>query len=138
MNDARTAARIAAVQSLYEEEVNARPEGAQKSYDERAKELAEMNEFHRINKKLFTSIFLKAMEEVANIDELIKANLSEKWSFDRIGGVMRGILRAAIAEYKIGDVKKGLIISEYVGIAEGFYDEKEVKFVNAILDKVLN
>lgn len=133
--DARTSARIAAVQALYEQEINLK---SAYNHDERAKELASLNEFQRINKKLFSAIFLKASEEISSIDELIKANLSEKWSFERIGGVMRGILRAAIAESRIGDAKKNLVIAEYVSITDSFYDEKEVKFVNAILDRILN
>ena len=135
--DARTSARLAAIQALFEQEVNSHPMQHDELLDKRAKELAAANEFKRINKKLFSAIFLKASEEISSIDELIKNNLSANWDFSRIGGVMRGILRAAVAESMLGEAKKGVVISEYVAIAEGFYEEKEVKFVNAILDKML-
>ncbi len=135
--DARTSARVAAIQALYEQEVNSHPSKHNEFLDEKAKELAQANEVKRINKKMFSAIFIKASEEITSIDELIKNNLSANWDFSRIGGVMRGILRAAIAENMLGESKKGIILSEYVSIAEGFYEEKEVKFVNAILDKVL-
>ena len=133
--DARTSARVAAIQALYEQEVNSSP--LEHKLDEKAKELASANEFTRINKKIFSAIILKATEEISSIDAKIKENLAANWDFSRIGGVMRGILRAAVAESMLGDAKKGMIISEYVAIAEGFYEEKEVKFVNAILDKIL-
>jgi N utilization substance protein B len=131
--DARTAARIATVQALYEQEVNFKPVA---NHDVKAKELAKANEFSRINKKMFSAIFGKACEEVANIDETIKQHLTEEWSFERIGGVMRCILRAALAENMLGEANKKVIIAEYVAIADSFYDQKEVKFVNAILDKM--
>ena len=135
--DPRTSARIAVIQALFEQEVNSRPMKEGVALDGKAKELASANEFKRINKKLFSAIFLKASEEIALIDEQIKGNLAENWSFERIGGVMRGILRAALAENMLGDIKKNVLISEYVTIADSFYDEKEVKFVNAILDKLI-
>jgi len=131
--DARTAARIAVVQALYEQEVNA----CKFDHDEKAHELAKANEFKRINKKLFSVIFTKAAEDIANIDEKIKQNLSETWSFERIGGVLRGILRAAIAEGEMPEAKHKLIISEYVSIAGMFFDDKETGFVNGILGKIL-
>jgi N utilization substance protein B len=51
--------------------------------------------------------------------------------------VLRAILRAAIGENMSSDTPKSVLIAEYVGITSGFYDEKEIRFVNAILDKVL-
>lgn len=135
--DARTAARIAAVQALYEQEVNSRPINDNIDHDKKAHELAKANEFARINKKLFGSIFGKAAEDIVNIDEQIKQNLSEEWSFERIGGVLRGILRAALAESKLADAKTNLIISEYTNIAAMFFDDKETGFVNAILHRML-
>lgn len=131
--DARTAARIAVVQALYEQEINIR----HVDHDKKAHELAKANEFKRINKKLFGEVLTKATEDIANIDERIKQNLSEEWSFERIGGVLRSILRAALAENELPEAKPKLIISEYVNIAGMFFDDKETGFVNGILAKML-
>lgn len=132
--DARSLARLAAVQALYEAESNGSFEVGDVS--EKAKQIALFNNFNRINKKIFEQILTAVSRETSTIDDKIKANLAADWSFERIGGVLRAILRAAIAEGLSG-TPKSVLISEYVAITSGFYDDKEVKFVNAILDKVL-
>ena len=135
--DARSLARLAAVQALYEAEAKG---GMQTVTDlsAKAKEMALFNNFNRINKKIFEAIITNVSRETNSIDEKIRANLATDWSFERIGGVLRAILRAAIGE-NIGEAStpKSVLISEYVAITSGFYDDKEVKFVNAILDKIL-
>ena len=137
--DVRTLARLSAVQALYESEANGSLSDIKDyNFGARAKELALANNFNRINKKIFENIITSVSRELSTIDEKIKANLAADWSFERIGGVLRAILRAAIGEGLSGATPKSVLIAEYVAITSGFYDEKEVKFVNAILDKTLS
>lgn len=136
--DVRTLARLSAVQALYENEANGilnKTDG----YDfvDKARQMAMFNEFSRINKKIFEQILTIVSRETSAIDDKIKANLADDWSIERIGGVLRAILRAAIGEQMSSETPKSVLIAEYVGITAGFYDDKEVRFVNAILDKVL-
>ena len=137
--DARTLARLAAVQALYEREAN----GTLSNEDEqdlgaKAKQMALFNDLNRINKKIFEQIITTVSRETHNIDEKIKSNLAEGWSFERIGGVLRAVLRAASGEkLSAPETPNSVIISEFTGITAGFYDEKEVKFVQGILNKIL-
>lgn len=137
--DVRSLARLAAVQALYESESNGSLNDlANYDFNDKAKQFALVNNFNRINKKIFEQIITNVSRETNSIDEKIKANLAADWSFERIGGVFRAILRAAMGERLASpDTPKTVLISEYVAITSGFYDEKEVKFVNAILDKLL-
>lgn len=137
--DVRSLARLSAVQALYENESNGTLTNIENyDFNAKAKQIALFNNFNRINKKIFEQIVSTVSRETSIIDEKIKANLAADWSMERIGGVLRAILRAATAE-KIAnpETSKSILISEYVAITSGFYDEKEVKFVNAILDKLL-
>ena len=72
----------------------------------------------------------------AKIDELITANLTDDWRFERVPDVLKAILRAGLTELKHGEAAKGAVISEYVKIADAFVDADEVGFVNAMLEKV--
>jgi N utilization substance protein B len=71
------------------------------------------------------------------IDGVIVARLAEGWKLERLDRAMRAILRAGTYELLARpDVTVGTVIDEYLDVAHAFFDEKEVKFVNGLLDKV--
>lgn len=60
------------------------------------------------------------------------------WKMERINLIVIAILMLAITEYKfVGGVEKSIIINVAVKLAHKYADEKDYKFVNALLDKVL-
>jgi len=133
----RSAARLAAVQALYQiAEADASPEPV----------IAEFIAF-RIGKELegvtyppadeahFTSIVTGAAGRRAELDELIGGALASGWSLDRLGNLMHAILRAATFELLARpDVPVRVVINEYVELARDFFDDKDVAFVNGALD----
>jgi N utilization substance protein B len=127
--DQRTMARLAAVQAIYAQELN-----ADTASD--AKHLLDANHQKRMNKKMFEGILAAVGENAAEIDNLIAANLSAEWTMTRLDKILKAVLRAAIAEIKFAGTDKNLAISEYVLIADSFYEGDEPKFVNAVLDKI--
>lgn len=122
-------ARLAAVQAIYAKELNA-------DTPSDAKHLLDANHQKRMNKKMFETILANVAEHKVAIDELIAQNLSAEWTMERLDKILKATLRAAIAEIKFGDTDKNLVISEYVLIADSFYEGDEPKFVNAVLDKI--
>ena len=71
------------------------------------------------------------------IDGKITARLAEGWKLDRLDRSMRAILRSGTYELIARpDVTVGTVIDEYLDIAHAFFGEKDVKFVNGLLDKV--
>ena len=71
------------------------------------------------------------------IDGLISQRLAEGWSLERLDRPMRAILRAGAYELIArADVPKATIISEYVDVADAFYDKRETGFVNGLLDAI--
>ena len=135
----RSAARLAAVQALYQMEMEATP-------------LAQLlHEFHqhRIGKTIdgatladaevdfFDDIVTGANARREEIDGLISARLAEGWKLERLDRPMRAILRAGTYELIARkDVPVGTAISEYLDVAHAFYDKKEVAFVNGLLDQI--
>lgn len=72
-----------------------------------------------------------------DIDTTIKEYLTEEWSFDRIVSIVKAILRCALYELKYQPlIPHPVVINEYVEVTKMFTDEKDVKFINAILDKI--
>ena len=71
------------------------------------------------------------------IDDLLTARLAEGWTLARLDKTMLQILRAGTYELLArNDVPKAAAISEYVDVAKAFFDDREAKFVNGILDAV--
>ena len=90
-----------------------------------------------INKSFFLKIFNNFCEKKISIDELISKNLNGKWSLGRLPLVISAVLSVAVSEiilFPKTSIK--IIVSEYLEIAESFHNIDEIKFINAILDKI--
>jgi N utilization substance protein B len=62
---------------------------------------------------------------------------AEGWSLARLDRTMLQILRAGAWELLARpDVPVGTAISEYVDVAHAFFEPREAKFVNGVLDAV--
>lgn len=71
------------------------------------------------------------------IDEQINNSLGENHKFEQIPDVMLQILRFGTFELQfMKHTPFKVIISEYVDIANAFYEPSKVNFANAILDKI--
>ena len=143
MTKARSTARLAAVQALYQHEMEQTP-------------LARLlDEFHQhrlggeVDPEIADAVYAKA--EVAffddlvsgvlarrdEIDGLLAARLAAGWSLPRLDRTMLQILRAGAYELLArADVPTGAAIGEYLDVAHAFFDEREARFVNGVLDAV--
>ena len=135
----RSAARLAAVQALYQMEM----EGTAL-----APLLHEFHE-HRIGATIEDATYAEAeiafFDDVVSgvdarrdeIDQAITAKLAEGWSLERLDKPMKAILRVGAYELIARpDVPVASVISEYVDVADAFYDPREKGFVNGLLDAI--
>lgn len=135
----RSAARLAAVQALYQQEMEGTP---------LPKLLDEFHQ-HRLGKTIEDVTYADA--EVDFFDDLVRGvdarreeidaaiggKLASGWTIDRLDKPMRQILRAGTYELLARiDVPTGSVISEYVDVADAFYAKREKGFVNGLLDAV--
>lgn len=143
-SQARSAARLAAVQALYQMQM----EGTA---------LARLlNEFHqhRLGREVddedhegevFADAEIDFFDDIVSgvdarreeIDELLVGKLADGWTIARLDKTMLQILRAGAYELMArADVPTGTAINEYVDVAKAFFDDREAKFVNGILDAI--
>ena len=138
---ARAAARLAAVQALYQMEVTGSPMTEVRREFEEHRLGAEVEEpdgarYHDADLDFFRDILAGAVAEQARIDRLTDTALVERWPLGRIDSTLRALFRAAGAELlRREDIPPRVVIGEYVDVAKAFFSEgKEAKFVNAVLD----
>jgi transcription antitermination protein NusB len=137
--NARKAARLAAVQALYQMELTG---GDAESV---AEEFVEHRFRHDAGPTLaaepdvafFRAIVGGVPHSQVEIDRSITHCLSAEWRLNRIDSILRAILRAGTYEM-IGqrDVPARVVIDEYLDIAHAFFEGEEPAFVNAVLDRL--
>ena len=135
----RSAARLAAVQALYQQEMEGTPLSRllHEFHEHRLGATIEDARYHEAEQDFFDDIVTGADARRPEIDQLISDRLAEGWSLERLDRPMRAILRAGAYELIARpDVPVGSVISEYVDVAHAFYDKRESGFVNGLLDAI--
>lgn len=133
----RSAARLYAVQALFQMEVSGQTvERIVREFEtHRFGEVLDEGEMAEGDPKHFRAVVDAAVNWQAKIDQLTDRALVAKWPIDRIDPVLRALFRAAGGELVEMDTPPKVVINEYVDVAKAFFpDGKESKFVNAVLD----
>lgn len=132
--ETRHAARLAAVQALYQMEMSGSG----------AEEVAEEFIAHRFEEfdvqpdgDFFAAVVGGVPQHQVEIDRAIAGALSEKWKLERVDSILRAVLRCAVYEL-VGrrDIPAKVVIDEYVAVAGAFFGGDEPGFVNAALDTI--
>lgn len=142
----RSAARLAAVQALYQLDVNQTPITA-KTVELLVVEFVE----HRLggpvdeaenqtliagDPQLFADIVRGACHRRADVDAAVSAALDQRHALDRLEAPLRAILRAGAFELAFNvATPASILINDYVDVAHAFYAGREPGMVNAVLDK---
>jgi N utilization substance protein B len=135
----RSAARLAAVQALYQREMQRTPLPLllHEFHHHRLGATIEDDEYSDAEVDFFDDLVSGVDARCAEIDALIEGKLAKDWSLARLDKPMRQILRAGSYELLARiDVPTASVISEYVDVAKAFYDKRETSFVNGLLDAV--
>lgn len=136
---ARSAARLAAVQALYQMEMEGTPLTAllHEFHLHRLGATIEDVEYADAEVAFFDDIVKGVDARREEIDALITGKLAQGWSLGRLDKPMRQILRAGSYELMArADVPTATVINEYLDVAHAFYDKRETSFVNGLLDAV--
>ena len=135
--DQRSAARLAAVQALYQMEV------ADKGLNDIFAEFethwigreVEGAQYKPAELSLFRDILSGVLADQRAIDGALDDALAASWPLKRIEALMRAILRAGFYELKSKpDVPARVAIKEYVDVAAAFFAKEEAGMINAVLD----
>ena len=133
----RLAARLAAVQALYQQEMEGTPVAAllHEFHHHRLGATIDGVEYAEADVDFFDDLVKGVDARLAEIDALIAGLLADGWSMERLDKPMKAILRVGAYELIArADVPDVTIIIEYVKVARAFHDKREVGFINGLLD----
>jgi N utilization substance protein B len=138
-HQARSVARLAAVQALYQMEVSGVGSEAvvREFVDHRFDADMEGERLAPADEAYFSDIVRGVIGRQSDIDRAILKRLAEGWKLERIDATLRAILRAGAFEL-IGrpDAPTEVVINEYVEIAKSFFEGPEPGVANAVLDAI--
>ena len=138
-SQSRSAARLGAVQALYQQQMEgtALAKLLNEFHQHRLGQVVEDEEYADADVDFFDDLVAGVDARREEIDDLLTARLAEGWTLKRLDKTMLQILRAGTYELIArADIPNAASISEYVDVAKAFFDDREAKFVNGILDAV--
>ena len=135
----RSAARLAAVQALYQMDVTGKGVNeAQAEFEAHwiGREV-EGDQYKPAEVAFFRDVLNGVLADQGPLDRAIDKTLAEGWPLARIESVMRAVLRAGAYELKKRkDIPARVVITEYVDVAGAFFARDEAGVVNAVLDRL--
>jgi N utilization substance protein B len=135
----RGAARLAAVQALYQMDIAGA--GLNDIFAEFESHWlgneVEGDKYLPAEAAFFQDVVSGVVRDQAKIDPLIDDALSKGWPLKRIDAILRAVLRAGSYELEHRkDVPARVVVSEYVDVAHAFVEKDETGMVNAVLDQI--
>jgi N utilization substance protein B len=127
----RRAARLLAVQALYQMELNPTPLPLV---------IVEFRA-HRLDAGIDAAHFERLLRDADgrrdDIDRMLGAALAKGWTVERLEAVLRALMRAGAAELLCrADVPAKVVVAQFVDIARGFFTGREPAMVNGVLDRL--
>jgi N utilization substance protein B len=138
---ARSVARLAAVQALYQMEVSGVGaeavvrEFAEFRFDRDIE--GEQQQLAQADEAYFGEIVKGVVADQADIDRAIVKRLATGWRLERLDATVRAILRAGAYELmRKPETPTEVVIDQYLELAKSFFDATETGFINAALDGI--
>src|SRR3954462_8502040 len=135
----RGAARLAAVQALYQMDIAGA--GINDIFAEcespRLGREVEGDKYLPAESAFFRDVVSGVVRDQAKLDPLIDEALSKGWPLKRIDAILRAVLRAGSYELEHRkDVPARVVVSEYVDVAHAFVEGDEPGIITPVLDKI--
>ena len=136
----RSVARLAAIQALYQLELNPdlSADGVVREFLRvRLGREIDGEVYGEADETLFGDIVRGVTAERERLDQSLSAALTEEWPLGRLETLLRLILEAGAYELAYrADIPPRVTMSEYVAIADAFFGGREPGLANGVLDRL--
>jgi len=135
----RSVARLAAAQALYQIELGgAAPEDVLREFlEQRLGEEVEGVRLAPADRAMLADLVRGVAARRVELDDMLAAVLDPDWPVERLETLLHAMLRAGVFELaERRDIPARVVISEYLDLADAFFDGKEPAMVNGVLDRV--
>lgn len=135
----RGAARLAAVQALYQMDIAGA--GLNDIFAEFESHWlgseVEGETYLPAEAAFFRDVVSGVVRDQTRLDPLVDDALAKGWPLKRVDAIIRAVMRAGAYELQHRkDVPARVVVTEYVDVANAFVDREETGMVNAVLDQL--
>jgi len=137
-SQARSTARLAAVQALYQMELTGSSwsQVRREFEDHRLGMEVDGEVLAEADVKHFRKLLQGVVDNQPEIDKAVNDTLKEGWPLRRIDPILRALFRASGFELLKLDTPRKVVFNEYVEVAKAFFDGDEPKLTNAVLEAI--
>ena len=135
----RGAARLAAVQALYQMDIAGTPlnDIFAEFQSHWIGQEVEGSQYLPAEAAFFRGLVQGVLDDQRKLDPMIDKALLGGWPLKRVESLLRAVLRAGVYELSArSDVPARVVVSEYVDVAHAFVDRDETGMINAVLDQI--
>lgn len=135
---ARSAARLAVVQALYQMELSGIGLSDALSRFQKLGAIADDGvKLARADARHLESLLRGVIQNQVEVDRAIGRALREDWPMARLDNILRAILRSGTFELLYRpDIPGKVVINEYLDVAHAFFDAEQTRFINGVLDNI--
>ena len=136
---ARSVARLAAVQAMYQMEASGTGVEAvvREFHDHRFETDLEGARLAAADEDFFGALTRGVVARQGDVDRAIRSHLAANWKLDRIDATARAILRCAVFELAVRpEAPAEVVMDEYIEIAKSFFSGAEPGFINGVMDAI--
>ena len=135
----RGAARLAAVQALYQMDIAGTPlnDIFAEFQSHCIGQEVDGSQYLPAEAAFFRSLVQGVLDDQRTLDPMLDKALQGGWPLKRVESLLRAVLRAGVYELSSrSDVPARVVVSEYVDVANAFVEKDETGMVNAVLDQI--
>ena len=132
------AARLRAVQALYQKMQNNQPTRAvvQEYLEFRSEMDVDGEPLVPPDGALFKQILFGVDERLQELESIVDANLKKDAPNRNVEPLLRAILLCGCYEILISEVDYPIVINDYLNVGHAFYERNEVGLINGVLDSI--
>ncbi len=133
----RGAARLAAVQALYQMDMGGTTAEVLEQFDSGRLGADDGLAYRTADPLFFRDLVEGVVREQRRLDPAIDEALASGWPLTRIDRTLRAILRSGAYELACRpDVPVPVVVTEYLDVTRAFHEDDVVPMVNAVLDQL--
>ena len=139
MTDIKSIQRLLVVQTVYEQTLNKNREDikVEELFSDIIKQSSYKDKLKKSNLNFAKGLYIGLRNSHVEIDKILLSSLSNKNKLKTMDKLLLSIFKVAIFELIFQEnISKKIVISEYLMIANRFFEDSEIGLLNGVLDNL--
>ena len=139
MTDLKSIQRLLVVQTVYEQTLNKNREDikVEELFSDIIKQSSYKDKLKKSNLNFAKELYIGLRKNHVGVDKILLSSLSNKNKLKTVNKLLLSIFRVAIFELMFQEnISKKIVISEYLMIANRFFEDSEIGLLNGVLDNL--